>query len=568
MTVVRNVEEDDNEDQGMNVLGENNQPNQQPQQAPQVQNPVNVSGGPSTAIGQGATPQTQKQPDSSKSKGSGMFTNVQKYAKANQNASQNLSGAVQKNVQQQVKGVNEQLQQQQKTYQQRVAEQRARAQQAQTFAQEQLQAASTTGQAAEAEDVRRFQNLQSGQERYDNAGQLGAAQQDLAAQQLARKAAVAERASTTSGLLRDTFGNNRYTRGQQSLDSLILGTDKNARKDLTQSVQDTSQGLTQNVRDARQQALAQAANLSQDQRQFQDNLGQQLSGAREQVQTEVTQSLAEKQQAMQGQIDSMKNAFDTGQITQEQFQAFTTPEALEQAANKMEDMKQEMIYRLGGDDTMDFLGDQGLQDKYGDITREELRQARYGAPLTAKRNESVDRWLQRIQRAQDNREFGNSTSEITQSFGPAAVARKLLQAGIINKGQVQQALQRAQATEDQGLRVDNFEGQTFTQRRQSNELAKLIKGLDRFDSSYLTNAIQGDLAKRGASSSLFNEFVQTQDPTQLQRSDVMSEEQFARQNALAALAGQQGAGIQERTQRDFGPGTLDIAGLFRKLRGV
>src|SRR6056297_748965 len=150
MAIVKKIKEDEQEQQGMNVLGEQNQM-QQPQEESQTgsQQGINVSGGPSATIQGGSAGQasqaSQKAPGANQKKGSGMFTNLRKYVQANKPQAQKIAGAVTQDFGQEAKKVQQELQTKQKSFQDRVAEQRARQSQAQSFAQQQLEQAGTQG---------------------------------------------------------------------------------------------------------------------------------------------------------------------------------------------------------------------------------------------------------------------------------------------------------------------------------------------------------------------------------------------------------------------------------------
>jgi hypothetical protein len=135
---------DDEEQQtGMNVFGQ--QPQQNQQQGAQEQ-PQNVSGGQSTTIGGGQAQQGsqgQSQAPKSKQAKSGMFTNIRKYIDQNKAGAQSMSGKLQSNVSQQNQNIQQAIGKQKTDFMSRVNQNRQRMNQAQQFGQQTLQSAQT-----------------------------------------------------------------------------------------------------------------------------------------------------------------------------------------------------------------------------------------------------------------------------------------------------------------------------------------------------------------------------------------------------------------------------------------
>jgi hypothetical protein len=138
--------DENSEDQVMNVLA--NQSPAQPQDQIQQGSP-SADGSQPTAIGAGQAPigsqagasQGQTQ-GTRKTKGSGMFTNVAKYIKANKPSTQRMTGALQKGVQKRAGSVAQQMNEQKDQLNKRYQQQTQQVQQAQQAGQSTIDQAS------------------------------------------------------------------------------------------------------------------------------------------------------------------------------------------------------------------------------------------------------------------------------------------------------------------------------------------------------------------------------------------------------------------------------------------
>lgn len=305
-------EEEGSQEPGMNVLSGSDQPQQDSQQ--QGQNQQVTSGQPTTIgtggqaapigsqVGQAPTPQGNTR----KKQGSGMFTDIRKYIKANKQGGQQLAGAVTQDVTQQAQDIRNQIENQQNKFQQSLAQNQANLQQSQDFAQEAVQKAGS-GQLSE-QDFQRYQNLISGDARFDVAQPIDLLRQRSRAQALQRLSQRAGRAEGREELLKKTFGERpgqRYTRGQRAVDSLLLGADPTASQQLVQGTQQEFGGLAGDITAARKKAIQDVYGLKKDVAEFtgeegtaaqnilgqegaRTQLGQELDTAAEQKFSEVT----------------------------------------------------------------------------------------------------------------------------------------------------------------------------------------------------------------------------------------------------------------------------------------
>ena len=588
MAIVSKLNEEEEEKGGMDVLSESGtskQP-QQKQQSTSKPAPVNVSGGPSAMIGQGQTTQATADQTKGKTKGSGMFTDVTKYAKANAPQSKALSGAIQQDVQKDVSQIGQKVQEQQKTYQQRVAEQRARQQQASNFAQQQLQQAQTTGNV-QKQDVSKFRDLITGEQQFTDVGNLGIAQQDLAAKKLARKAAMSERATGASNLLRDTFGNQRYTRGQQSLDSLILGADRDARAGLTENLQQQAQGLTGTVRGARQQALADASRLRIDQENFQNKLQEDLLGAKGDLDTDISTSVEDAIEAMSNKQSQFRSALEQGTLTEDQLREFIDQEQIKKYQAQRQ---KEMDYAKGA--LYSYLGDreQALASGIGDVGYWLNR--RYGDEYLASNlfnpNAGIG-WKG------EGSGFASKSRELLQNYGydQADVVnhqQQYLQNYVENlqneRKSQEDAIYKEVAQRNQNANPDYIE---YAAQQQIRKLPPVPTSADNLPSNVrqelyaesiqdLVNQVDisedrmySDMleAVKSGQGKEFLDLLKLNDPEKLiTRETEVTDQQIARQRALAQLAGRAGEGVLERKERTNVPGRFDLIKALQNYRKI
>jgi hypothetical protein len=271
-----------------------------------------------------------------------MFTDIRKYMKANQGQAQKMGQAATQKFGQQTGAIGQQLQKKQSELQDRIAKNRARAQSAQQFATQQIQQAgqqmpvqqqpqqpqpagapapeqqAPQFQAPTEQDAARFQALQSGQERFDQVQPLDISKQAVRARTLQNIAENVGRGQGRLNLLKQTFGGqNRYTRGQQSLDAMLLAGDEQARADLTQDVAQLGQQLGEDVTGARRQARMDVGALQQEQKTLQEGIGKQLEEAFTGVREDVTGRAQEYNVGLEQLRKNLAESLGQGQIYEE-----------------------------------------------------------------------------------------------------------------------------------------------------------------------------------------------------------------------------------------------------------
>jgi len=266
-------------------------------------NTNNTVGAPASSPQQGATIQPGAAP-TQQNQGSGQFTNINKYLKANQNAGQQIGNKIQSGINQDLKGQVSQANNQAQAFQQGVQKAQGNIQQGTTYLgnvggdinaynQYLTQAAPTLGPVqADKFDYNRMMGLTANQDELSKFTGLrsGATQQQdkqtldqasIASQQASQaandrlNARQQQLASENSryGLLNEFVGQkNNYNTGNQRLDQLFLQRDKsntlgNLNQNLNQQRDTTFKGLldtTKNLQNQSKAAQEQGLNLTKD----------------------------------------------------------------------------------------------------------------------------------------------------------------------------------------------------------------------------------------------------------------------------------------------------------------
>lgn len=180
------------------------------------------------------------------------------------------------------------------------------------------------------EDVSRFRQLATGQEKFQDVQNMNLAQQQVAARRLQQQAAQAGTEQGRRGLLKQAFGEGgrQYTRGQQGLDELIVSGSAEAREQLAQQTQQAAEAAKAGIRQAQIGEARDIAGLQQAGEQFQRGLQEQATEGAKNIVTEANAALAAAQEArkaqlekfgavesgLQARMDKLKSMFDMGNI--------------------------------------------------------------------------------------------------------------------------------------------------------------------------------------------------------------------------------------------------------------
>ena len=288
---------EDDQQAGMNVLGQGNV--QTPPQQLQTMQPQNISGVQNSVVApeEKQTQQVQKvtsgAPQTAKS---GLATNVQKYMAGSQEAAKNMAGAGAKSFENQANSVNEAITQKQQSFQDLVAKNRAAMQQGKEFGQDVINQAATiqTPEKLAADKLKRYQDITSGNERYDQAS-LNLEPQTNQIQGLASTAKDIERADVRRELLRNAIGGRNYTSGKSALDELVMASSPESQQKLKQSIQGKSGALEAQAQAEKRKGFQTMGQMSQDQQQMVNDLAAARTAKETELGEQLKSTLAQKE---------------------------------------------------------------------------------------------------------------------------------------------------------------------------------------------------------------------------------------------------------------------------------
>ena len=285
----------------MNSLGPTNQTQNTIQAGQQsgMQAPVGGSSSSSSASSGANAPKSTKS--------SGMGADIRKYV--NQNQPQSIASGVEKSTESQAQAVGQQVQKQQSQFMNQVNQQRSMAENAYNQAQNTINQAQNLGANATLDD-NAIKQYQAASQMKATAPQLDLTAAQGQAQRLANTAQQAA-SGNKSELLRQAFTGQgqAYTGGQSALDELILGGDKTAGERLISQAQQVAQSQQANLADARRQAAQQSGGLEQQAADYRNQLGTGVTSAQDTLRADL--------EARLGQTPQLRQAFESGQITQD-----------------------------------------------------------------------------------------------------------------------------------------------------------------------------------------------------------------------------------------------------------
>lgn len=199
------------------------------------------------------------------------------------------------------------------------------------------------------EEVGRFRDIVTGQTKFDDIA-YDTGKQQRAAQALMEKA---QRADTEQGrreLLRDAFGQDRYTSGMTSLDQLILGSDAGAREQIAEATRGTAEALTGDISEARRQALSTVAGLTSESKTLREQLGSDVEAQQEALRSGLEQRL----ETGEGLFETdLQRALETGGLSDQELEMLGLEEGQKLYGTNIEDFfkydpNQESISSIAG----------------------------------------------------------------------------------------------------------------------------------------------------------------------------------------------------------------------------
>lgn len=505
MAFLKDDDKDNEPQSGMNVLGEGSNISQ-PQEAPDASAPTQVSaGGGQTIQSPSATPSTPQAPAQRKSapKGSGMFTDIRKYVTANKPQAAKMAGAVGQKFEQKAQNVGQAVEASKQKTAGQIAANRQRFDTGKAAAQSALEAANQ-GQMSD-EQVKAFQDVSQGTKDFRSNAILDVAKQRSQAQDLKGMATGADSNKGTGQMLRQTFKPQAaYSRGQESLDKMILGGDQAARKSMVDQVRGASTGLQEGIRGAQADISGQRGQLAQDIRTGREELTGELTGTREGLTGDISARAEQSRQDLAAKQADIQAKSAAGTLTQEDLQDLYSAEQLDnvqQQAMKNLDSVYNKTKRFG------WMGAAHNADLVKDINRSRMENAQ---------TDTV--------RAIDMNAVKDSTGSTKTSARNDAYVNAI-------KGKFQELQKQKYEQAKTGLTKENLLSEMFAGQKEGQDLSELLK---------MTDA------------------------SNISESNVVTEQEIARQRALNALAGRQGEGFLERNEMQ-GTGSVDLQALMRKL---
>jgi hypothetical protein len=591
-------EDQDSPESGMNVLANQSQMQQsqgangQPQDAtPASQQTQQISTGPSSTIGGAPAPIGSQPPQSQgtrKKEGSGMFTNVRKYIQANKPVAQKMSGAVTGNIQQQAGALQQQVQNKQQQYQQSLGQAQANLQQSQQFAKDTVQKAGS-GQLSD-QDFMRFHNLSTGKETVVAPEALNVMDQSARASALQNLASRANQESGRQALLKNVFGENqRYTRGQQNLDALLLGSDPTANKQLVDQVKATTGELTDEIAQARQAALQSTAKAQMEARRMPEELLGMVGTAQDQLQGSVAEQLETRRQQLLQEQQEFNQALASGTLTEDQLKRFIDDNSLDAAARKrQEDLyAQALMISNPNRDYTSMWGSQNVRnlasafdDKTNTKTVGQNALTLYNsvqnlAPMPHWKNYSPNAqdWKEELDLGGNPlynavgtlKELGYRDEDIVRMIDrPLQEKSTEIQENYSKQNplvDIKGSLANPHSMIAPGYR-DDAEARTevYRQQKLADQIASIAAKVDSRTQIQEFLKAANEQKRRDLGS-----YLQATDINEIKESDVVTPEMVARQEALARLSGQQVANPLTTASRNIQAGDFDLYGALRKL---
>jgi hypothetical protein len=347
--------------------------------APNQQQPQGQQG--LTTNTQGAAPQTAQ---NTPQKSSGMFTNIKSYIQRNQPQAQKMAGAITGDFSKQANNIAQQAQQREQQFKNQITTQQGNIQAQAALADKVIGQAANyelkEGQQANAENLQTafaqpqpeqppqppavgeqppvqqtpppvddsakqsekafsdFQNIITGANEQDlyAVNDLDLSKQQNVASQLETLSKGAGTEQGRAALLDRTFSKNRqYTTGQSGLDTAILGGDRNALQDVKNLTNQSTQGLSKELKQKYFQSLSDRANLQSSAENLKTDVAKKVGEAMDKTYTEVEQEAENRKNKAIETQDSIKNMLKTGQgLTQDTINQYMDVSSIDQAKNR------------------------------------------------------------------------------------------------------------------------------------------------------------------------------------------------------------------------------------------
>lgn len=265
-----------------------NNENQQEEEEKKGSQPSVVSSGQGSAIGSG----TGAPASGGATGGSGQFTNLQSYIKANQPKTQQLAEGITGDVKKQGEALKTDIGQKRESY---LGEQGKFGEGQKQFVQQQVSQAGQQPQSQE--DVDRFRSLATGAEKAPDLTEQRGQAQDL--QRRAKEFETSK--GRFEGLNRLVGGKTAtYGKGQKQLDQLLLAGDRQSKQKSIRDMREATKGLD-----------AQVGQLGTD-------VNEARQATQQQAQEAITNARTAAQEEARNRYESLRGGLEAGQLSQEQ----------------------------------------------------------------------------------------------------------------------------------------------------------------------------------------------------------------------------------------------------------
>lgn len=240
--------------------------------------------------------------------GSGSFTNINKYVEANKPQVGNLTSGISDKINKEAQGVNSGLTQAQNSFQTQYNPEKSRIDSGESYINNSIQKAQQ-GQRLSGDDLNKYAQYR------ENQGPI--LQTDSSLNDLQQKATNAQNLSgmtqTSSGrqqLLSDTFASPTYSTGQKRLDQLLLQSTPGTARDLINSANTATNGLSDKVGQEAGNEQQSIADINARRSALQQLAGGQAQSLTSGFENQLRQSLATQQAAREGQVSQAKTDID------------------------------------------------------------------------------------------------------------------------------------------------------------------------------------------------------------------------------------------------------------------
>ena len=531
------IQNNDQEDQdSMNVLEGQSAQGQQ-QESQQAPAPA------TTGTAQSANIQPTQQQSPAKPQGSGMFTDVSKYIKANQPQAQKMGQAVVGGLQSKAADIGKKIEEKMGKYGTQVGAVKGKIGSESEWAKQQMSEAGklTPGQAQTPgfvspmeTDVERFQRILNERNTYSSQVTTPQVEQEKARMQAIQSLAQSTRRPGQEGqLLSETFAPKAdYSRGMLNLDKALLQMSRGAREELLRGGTQLGEGIQSTLKQQQQSAEQQANELKIAEEAMRSGIQTQLGTERETIDKSVAQKVAEARTKGQEEFGKFKDALARGQdVSADQLARFTGDPLAAQALEKYQKYQPLTIAEKLAKNEGYTEGDYSALAQASGKSAQEMKDATNALRF----NEAQQRRNMAVREQFVDDELADRVRKLYESQG-RNIDEAIAQTGTGNNevwfpGSIRNLPEWEQVTNQvsREIMADRAKlPQSIAAKQQASEMFSKLQSTGPKDI----------LSKRTGKSILdASQFLGQYDPNRITASKAASQEEIARAAALAKLAG-------------------------------